>query len=241
MDARAKTVRVARPAGAVGRKQPTEMLERLMQAAFDAFAAYGYEGASMREIARQAGTTIQRISYHVSSKEELWKQVLSRLVDRYELRRQALIQSLGDAPAAVKLRHIITDMVEYISEVPGIYHIMTAEAARTSERLTWLCDTYLIPWVRDTVALIEQAQRDGAVRRVDPARLHYAMLAIGSMPFAVAAEFKATTGYDPFRPEEIQKTIDFICELVFVKQPTARSGPGRLRRKPAAARQRNKR
>ena len=61
-------------------------------------------------------------------------------------------------------------------------------------------------------------QREGTVMRVDPARLHYAILSICAVPFTISAEFEATTGHDPFAPEEIAKTIDFIFALVFVQR-----------------------
>jgi TetR/AcrR family transcriptional regulator len=93
---------------------------------------------------------------------------------------------------------------------------MTFEASRPSERLTWLCDRFLISRVRGMVALIEECQREGAVRTLDAARLNYAILAICAMPFTIAAEFEATTGHDPSDPGEIERTIDFICSLIFV-------------------------
>jgi AcrR family transcriptional regulator len=200
-----------------------------MEVAFDAFVAYGYEGASMRQIAKDAGTTIQRIVYHVHSKEELWKQVMMRVVDRYDLRRTALLKSLGDAPAATKLRHVINDMVTFQAEMPGIHRLMTSDAAQASKRLTWLCQNYLLAQVREMVDLIKEAQRDGAVRRVDPTRLRYAILSISAVPFAISAEFQATTGHNPFDREQVQRTIDFICELVFVDEPAGRSSAKQIR------------
>ncbi len=200
------------------------MIERLLWTAFDAFAAHGYQGASMRQIAKEAGTTIQRFVYHVSSKEDLWKLVLKRVVSRWELHRKAMIESVGDAPAAVRLRHLIIDMVTFLADMPGVHRIMTFEAAQPSERLTWLCDNFLVAQVREAVEMIEEAQRDGTVRRVDPARLRYAILSICAVPFTIAAEFQATTGHDPFDRDEIAKTIDFICDLVFVNpQQVARA------------------
>jgi TetR/AcrR family transcriptional regulator len=229
MDAPSRTARMTRGSGCVGRRHPTEFIERLMKVAFDAFVAYGYEGASMRQIAKEAGTTIQRVLYHVRSKEELWKQVMKRVVDRYDLRKKTLLESLGDAPAAIKLRHLINDMVTFQAEMPGIHRLMTSDAARANKRLTWLCQNYLLAQVREMVELIKDAQRDGVVKRVDPARLRYAILSISAVPFAIAAEFQATTGHNPFDGEEVQRTIDFICELVFVDEPPSQSGPKQVR------------
>jgi TetR/AcrR family transcriptional regulator len=204
------------PPRTVGRKPPTELLGRILDEAFDAFAAHGYEGASVRQIAAEAGTTIQRVIYHFPRKEELWREVMRRVVHRFGERRRILLQQLTDAPAAVKLRHLIEDMVHFLAESPGIHRIMTWEAAEPSARLEWLCNNFLISHVHENVRIIEAAQREGAVRQVDPARLHYAMLSICAVPFSITAEFEATTGRNPFAPDEIEKTIAFIFALVFV-------------------------
>lgn len=202
-----------------GRKTPTEFLDHLLDKAFSAFAAQGYEGASVRQIASDAGTTIQRVTYHFSSKEGLWKAVMRRVVVEFDARRRALLEQLGDVPASVQLRHLIIDMVHFLAGSPGIHRIMTWEASRPSARLEWLCNNLLISQVRESVELIEAAQREGAVKALDPERLHYAILSICAVPFTISAEFEATTGHDPFAPEEIARSIDFICALVFVQHP----------------------
>jgi AcrR family transcriptional regulator len=187
-----------------------------MDVAFEDFAAHGYEGASMRQIASRAGTTIQRLLYHAPSKDALWKQVMRRVTDRAAARRQAVLDALGDVSAAAKLRHVIIDMVNFLAETPGIHRIMTFEAAQPTERLKWLCDDFLLADIQATLALIKEAQLEGAVRDLDPARLRYAILSICAVPFTIAAEFELTTGHSPFEPDEIEKTIAFICALIFV-------------------------
>src|SRR5687767_5197672 len=56
---------------------------RLMQAATDAFAELGYEGASLRAIADTAGVSFQLIAYYFGSKEELWIATVEFLFERY--------------------------------------------------------------------------------------------------------------------------------------------------------------
>jgi TetR/AcrR family transcriptional regulator len=232
MRASLDTPSVKRPSKTPGRKPPTELLDRLLDTAFEAFAAHGYEGASMRQIACGAGTTIQRVVYHFPSKVELWKGVMARIVERSDARRRQVLDELRDAPATVKLRRLIIDMVHFLAEFPGVHRIMTFEAAHPSPRLQWLCDELLISRVKETVDIIKAAQREGAVRRIDAARLYYAILSICAVPFTIAAEFKLTTGNNPFEPEEIEKTIDFICALVFDAarpEPRSRHGHSALR------------
>ena len=52
---------------------------RLLQAGIKEFAAHGYRGASLRDIARLADTNVAAIKYHFGSKEMFWKEVVSHL------------------------------------------------------------------------------------------------------------------------------------------------------------------
>jgi len=201
-------------AQSAGRKPPTEMLEHLLDTAFEAFAAHGYEGASTRQIASDAGTTIQRVMYHFPSKDALWKGVMTRIVQRFDEQHRRVLNECRGELASVKLRRVIADMVHFLAEFPGVHRIMTFEAAHPGPRLQWLYDNLLRSRVKETVDIIEEAQREGAIRQIDAARLYYAILSISAVPFTIAAEFELTTGCDPFDPKEIEKTIDFILALI---------------------------
>jgi TetR/AcrR family transcriptional regulator len=205
---------VKRPAKSPGRKPPTQMLEYLLDTAFEAFAEHGYEGASMRQIATDAGTTIQRVVYHFPSKEALWKAVMSRIVQRFDERHRRVLNECRHERASVKLHRLIVDMVHFLAEFPGVHRIMTFEAAHPSPRLTWLYDNLLMSRIGETVDIIKAAQRERAIRQIDPVRLYYAILSIAAVPFTIAAEFKLTTGRDPFDLEEVEKTIDLIRALI---------------------------
>lgn len=52
--------------------------ERLLDAAEMLFAAKGYDGAGIREIARAAGVELGLANYHFGSKDELYRQILLR-------------------------------------------------------------------------------------------------------------------------------------------------------------------
>lgn len=57
----------------------------LVEAAIEAFAAKGFEGASVREIARAAGANLAAISYHFGGKEGLYREVLKQSVTVFAL------------------------------------------------------------------------------------------------------------------------------------------------------------
>ena len=54
--------------------------QKLLSAAIDLFGRQGFEGTSIREIARQAKANIAAIAYHFGGKEELYRACLEHIV-----------------------------------------------------------------------------------------------------------------------------------------------------------------
>src|SRR5436190_9573246 len=76
--------------------------DRIVAAAERVFARRGYHGASLDEIAQQAGFTKGALYYNFASKEELFLALLDRLIEA----RLALLESLRAQaqPAETRLR-----------------------------------------------------------------------------------------------------------------------------------------
>lgn len=106
---------------------------RLLQAATDSFAELGYEGASLRTIADDAGVSFQLITYYFGSKEELWVATVDYLFDRY----LETGKGLGFTPTGNlheqfhnHLRLLLTDMLQR----PQLRKIWVQEYLAGSER-----------------------------------------------------------------------------------------------------------
>jgi AcrR family transcriptional regulator len=56
------------------------------------FATHGYDGVSLRELTRQAGTNLASVNYHFGSKEKLFEEVVLRRVRPLNERRLAALQ-----------------------------------------------------------------------------------------------------------------------------------------------------
>ncbi len=64
------------------RDRGAETRARLVEAALDVFGRYGFEGATTRQIAKEAGANLAAIVYHFGSKEALHVAVAEYIVER---------------------------------------------------------------------------------------------------------------------------------------------------------------
>jgi AcrR family transcriptional regulator len=63
------------------RLKGTERQEQIVQAAVEVFSRYGFRGATVRRLARQAGVSEAMIYYHFPSKEALYDAILQKKID----------------------------------------------------------------------------------------------------------------------------------------------------------------
>ena len=85
---------------AVAAAPSPETRERILDAAERLFAAAGYEGTSMREIAAAAQVNGAAANYHFGTKEELYTQVFLRRIGPINAHRAALLDAAEAAARA---------------------------------------------------------------------------------------------------------------------------------------------
>lgn len=95
-----------RPRRPTVRKAGEATRERMLDAAEEIFASQGYNGTSLRDVARRVEAAIALVTYHFESKENLLDRVIERRASYMALRRiKALDEArtaAGDGPIPVR-------------------------------------------------------------------------------------------------------------------------------------------
>ena len=89
------------------RQHPTDLLK---QAALVEFAAHGYEGASLQEIASKAGYTKANLLYHFGSKQGLFEQAVLEALGAFE----ELVDSLQHLDIGAEDKRLVGPFVDFL-------------------------------------------------------------------------------------------------------------------------------
>jgi AcrR family transcriptional regulator len=189
--------------------------EAILEAALAAFAANGYEGTSVREVARELGVSHALVAHHVGSKEELWRAA----VDHGFGGLFAELVTVLDAPPGddlSRLRALVVRFVEANAARPALLRVIQQEAATPGPRLDHLFDTYIEPVRRFGEVVLDALAAAGKVRSRSAVLLYFLMTHGAGGPLALpalAARFGAAV--DPDDPAAVHEYAVEAVDLLF--------------------------
>jgi AcrR family transcriptional regulator len=190
---------------------------RLLHAASDVFAEFGYEGASLRAIADNAGVSFQLIAYYFGSKEELWVATVDYLFERYV----ETGKGLGFTPSGKlheqfhnHLRLLLTDMLQR----PQLHKICVQEHLANSARFRniiapkheHLFTTLALPYFQEVVRL-------GIVERFTAEEICFLWSAICKANVASPDFVEYTLALPPGSPKAIEQQVDLAFAILTEK------------------------
>jgi AcrR family transcriptional regulator len=158
---------------------PEGMRKRILAAATDEFARYGYGGARIDRIAKVAGANKRMVYYHVGKKEELYLTVLEGAYEHIRAAERLLnLEELGPEEAIIKL---LTFTWQYYLDNPHFLALLNEENAhrarhlRRSRKIKGLHS----PFVALIDDILKRGSASGAVRNgIDPIQLYISIASL---------------------------------------------------------------
>jgi TetR/AcrR family transcriptional regulator len=183
--------RIARRAGRRPRRSHDSKATRksLLNAAAKLFAARGFDGASVAEVARQAGANKALINYHFGGKLQLYRAIVremfAELLDRVEpLRNDARPPD-----------HLLREFIAIVGDTanrrrPHLSKMMLREVIAGGPHLDHEVLVYPMRVFAVVREIIERGIRERVFRPVDPILTHLSL--VGSLVFFFAtADFRS--------------------------------------------------
>jgi AcrR family transcriptional regulator len=159
----------------------------ILDAALTRFAERGYEGTSMREIARSLGISHNLIPQRFGTKDEVWKRAVDHGFGRLAVAMAERLQTLPAASELEQLRATVTMFVELNARNPSLLRIIGREAVTPGPRFDHLFDNHIAP-VRDFGAdLLARLKDTGEVRTASVGLMYFFMTHGAGGPLALPA------------------------------------------------------
>jgi AcrR family transcriptional regulator len=187
---------------AITHELPTELVppgctangtrRRLLTAAIELFAARGYHGVSVRDIASHMGVQPSSLYAHYRSKEELFSDLVFLANDEIHQRLMNALLNAGSDPAA-QLSTLVHSHVTFHAEYPLLatighndLHVLTGDALHRVTRIRRESSTLMR-------VVIERGNEEGVFHCPQP---WLAVAAIASMGIRLASWYRAP-GHTP--------------------------------------------
>lgn len=183
--------------------------DKLLDRALELFAERGFDGMSVRELAREFGVSHNLIPQRLGSKEQLWFLSVDRGFNFLALDLAIAINAVADeSDDLVRLRAVIVSFVEANTARPALLRVINQEAISGGPRLDHLYDNYIEPVRVFGDELLKRLAADGRVR-TESASLLYFLMTQGASGMAMlpALAQKFGTAVDPETVHAYAETV----------------------------------
>jgi len=117
--------------------------QSLLAAARSAFANYGFAGASVRDIAREAGVNPALIRYHFGSKQALYQQVITSAMD--ELRKHLFTAFHQDGSPRERIYRVMSSYLDHLLQKPDFPRLIQRALLSQDPHVRSIPQNYLSP------------------------------------------------------------------------------------------------
>ena len=182
--------------------------ERILDVAEALFAAHGFAGTSMRDIAGAADLTAASLYNHFDGKEALYTAVLERGIRPLVRLMQG---HATDEPGADAAAALVGEVMEHLRTRPHLPRLIQLEVLTGGELLARLARDWVRPLLEYGVA---EMKREAAPWDPDEYPLVIAAwihLVIGH--FTMAPIFREALDEDPLAPRLLEKQTRFLQKL----------------------------
>ena len=183
--------------------------ERILDTALEAFAANGYKGTNLRDLAAGMGLSKSALYKHYAGKEDIWNAVLDRMEAYYSARFGSPEQLPETPKSCEELIAMTMGMLDFTMSDPKV--VLTRKILLTEqfhdERVRQLATLHFLTGTRDMFAKIFADMMDaGLLKRSDPEMLAFAYTA----PVTALVHL---SDREPDRAAEIREQIESFLRV----------------------------
>jgi AcrR family transcriptional regulator len=200
----------------------------ILKAALTAFARDSFDGASLPDIARQAGIGAPLIHYHFGSKENLWRETVDYAFREITSRFNAIALASKDLAPVDCIKLYFRMLLRFSADYPEHVLVIISEMRQPGERLTWVTEKYLRQIHNHIDSATERAVALGQIRPVPSVYLTNTVIHSAVQFYASAPLMKSLYDVDPGDPDIATEHADWLVDILFngISVPSMGSSAG---------------
>ncbi|PIF93514.1 TetR family transcriptional regulator [Acidovorax sp. 62] len=193
--------------------KPSRLLKErgILQEAQSHFAQFGFEGASLENIAAAAGLSRHNLLYYFPSKEALYQRVLDDVLNQWLAGMDDLSHS--NEPEAA-LRQYIQAKLRYSREHPDGAKVFTKEVIAGAPRYGKAIAERVGPRLKAEVRTFERWAKEGRIAKVNFTHLMFIIWSVTQAYADQEAQFALLLGKPALTEKDYEKAEALICQLV---------------------------
>jgi len=185
--------------------------ERILDAAQEVFATYGYQGATIDEIADRAGISKPNLHYYFKRKRDLYLAVLRRTLDIWLVPLRELDRN-GDP--AVEIGNYIAHKVQLSRRFPAASRVFANEIVQGAPFLKGYLQTNLREVVERKAAVIQYWIDQGKLAPIDPYHLIFLIWAATQHYADFIPQIKAVMNVPRLSPVHFRKIEQSLSRII---------------------------
>ena len=154
---------------------------KIKDAARRVFISKGFNGCTSREIAKEAGMNVALVNYHFQSKGQLFDLVVSSVMEDFTLSMIDIFHT--NMPLINKARIFIDKEYEFLSKYPEIPNFIVNELGKKDKSFFECLDIKDKLFETKIFDQIEEAQKNGEMRKIDIVSIMLLMMSNCHFPF----------------------------------------------------------
>ena len=193
--------------------KPSRLLKErgILQEAQSHFAQFGFEGASLENIAAAAGLSRHNLLYYFPSKEALYQRVLDDVLNQWLAGMDDLSHS-NDPEAA--LRQYIQAKLRYSREHPDGAKVFTKEVIAGAPRYGKAIAERVGPRLKAEVRTFERWAKEGRIAKINFTHLMFIIWSVTQAYAEQEAQFALLLGKPALTEKDYEKAEALIVRLV---------------------------
>jgi len=190
-----------------------EKQELILEAALDVFAANGFRGSTIDQISEAAGMSKPNLLYYFSSKEDIHKKLIDRLMDNW-LAPLRHINAKGDP--VEEIRSYIRRKLQMSRDFPRESRLFANEILQGAPRIIPMIKGELKVMVDEKAKIIQGWMDQGKLVQADPYHLLFAIWATSQHYADFDVQVRAVLGPDKGGEGRFHDAAAFL-ETLFLK------------------------